>query len=209
MNQLAKNQKIVLQIMPLFNKNHIIFIALLFLMGCSYSEHPMGKPLPNLSYENLNPYSIHGGSVVIQQSFVPDEQTKRLSAELPVAPDKLIRRYANRRFVTAGLPTKLIFDIQNATLTKAADEENIVGFLSGAAEDYYKLSIFITMTPVRADGQRAAPFTIKLNRQLVVPQNTSLAEREFRQFELLEKTLSDIDRTVSDMVQNKMTLEYF
>lgn len=195
--------------MPLFHKNNIFLVAVLFLIGCSYAENPMGKPLPKLSYENLNPYSVHRGSVIIQQSFKPDEQTKRLSAELPVAPDRIIQRYASRRFITGGTSAKLVFDIQDATLVKVADEDNLVGFLSGAAEDYYKFNVFIAMTPIRADGKRAAPFTIKLNRQLIVSQNASVAEREFRQFEFLEKMIADIDRTVSDMVINKMTAEYF
>lgn len=184
-------------------------ITTIFLIGCSYDSHPMGKPLPRLSYDNLNPYAIHGGSVRVQQSFHPDPQTIKLATEFPIAPDALIQRYANRRFVTEGAPPKLIFDIQKATLSKVADEDNLVGFLSGAAEDYYKLDIFITMTPIRADGQQVDPFTIKLRRQLLVPQNASLAEREFRQFEMLEKAILDIDRTVSDMVQNKMTAQYF
>lgn len=183
--------------------------AVLLLMGCSYDSHPMGKPLPTLTYENLNPYAIHGGAVRVQQSFRPDAQTIKLASEFPVAPDKLIQRYAGKRFVTGGAPFKLVFDIQGASLSKVEDEDNIVGFLSGTAEDYYKLNIFIAMTPIRADGHRVAPFTIKLSRQLFIPQNASVAEREFRQFEMLEKAILDIDHTVSDMVQNKMTAEYF
>lgn len=179
-------------------------------MGCSYQSHPMGKPLPTLTYENLQPFVVQGGSVRVQQSFVPDQQTQEIASMFPIAPDKLIQRYANKRFVTNRvLPPKLVFDIQQASLTKIADEENLVGFLSGAAEDYYKLYIKIAMTPIRADGQAIDPFTIKLTRQLFIPQNASVAEREFRQFEMLEKAILDIDRTVSDMVQHKMTANYF
>ncbi len=195
--------------MPLFKKHHIVLVGLLFLIGCGHSDHPMGKPLPKLSYDHLTPYSIHGGGVIIQQSFVPDEQTKISAAEFPIAPDRLIQRYANKRFITGSVPKKLIFDIQEASLTKAADDNNIVGFLSGFSEDYYKLTIFIAMTPIRADKQRVEPFTIKLSRELSIPQNASLAERDFRKFEFLEKSIIDIDRVVSDMVTNKMIAEYF
>jgi len=187
----------------------LLLSALLFLGGCSHSPQPLGKPLPQLSYDNLNPYTIHGGSVRVQQSFSPDNEQQILVEEFPIAPDRLIQRYANRRFVTTGALEKLIFDIKDASIVKISDEENMVGFLSGAATDYYKFNILITMTPVRADGLRVGPFTIKFSRDLSIPQNASLAEREFRQFEMLEKSIQAIDRAVTDMVQNKMIAEYF
>ena len=189
--------------------NILLLIVLCAVTSCSHQNSPMGKPLPKLAYGHLTPYTIHGGSVVIQQSFRPTQQMEILEATLPIAPDMLIQQYANKRFVTSGAAPKLVFDIQNAAVRKEADEENLVGFLSGMSEDYYRLNVFITMTPIRTDGHRAAPFTVKLKRELFIPQNASVAEREFRQFELLEKMIIDIDGTVTDIVNNKMTAEYF
>jgi len=48
-----------------------------------------------------------------------------------------------------------------------------------------------------------------LKRRLSIAQNESLATREFRQFEMLEKAISDLDHSVTHMVKNKMTAEYF
>ena len=144
-----------------------------------------------------------GGSVRVQQSFRPDEAMQALATEFPIEPEKLVQRYANKRFVTGmDSPHKLVFDIQNAALSKLSDKENMVSFLAGSAEDVYVLDIFIAMTPIRADGQRAAPFTVKVQRQLIMSQNISLAEREFRQFEMLEQAMFDVDQVVSDMVVN-------
>ncbi len=189
----------------------ILYLCLLLvIVGCSHNPQPMGKPLPTLTYDNLNPYSIQGGSVRVQQSFKPDETMQTLATEFPIEPEKLIQRYANKRFVTStDLPYKLVFDIQNAALSKLSDKENMVSFLAGSAEDVYVLDIFIAMTPVRTDGRRAAPFTVKVQRQLIMSQNISLAEREFRQFEMLEQAMFDVDQAVSNMALNKMTAEYF
>ncbi len=183
---------------------------MLCLVGCTHNAKPLGKPLPNLTYENLNPYLVSGGRVRIQQSFQPDLETKKYAARFPIAPDALINRYANRRFVTSPqYPEKLVFDIKQAKISKVSDEDNLVGFLSGSSYDFYKMNISIAMTPVRADGQRAAPFTIKFTKDIHVPQNASVAEREVMQFEVLEKMMLQIDSVVTDMVQNKMTPEYF
>lgn len=178
-------------------------------VACTHNPHPLGKPLPNLTYDNLTPYNIQGGSVIIKQSFQPTPKMQEIANKFPVAPDILIKRYASKRFVTTGVPAKLIFDIQNAALRKISDEDNLVGFLSGASEDAYELNIMVAMTPIRQDGQQAKPFTIKVTRHIYMQQNSSLAEREFRQFEMLEKAIKKMDETVTDMVQNKMTAEYF
>ena len=192
-----------------YKKTACLALSICLVSACSHNAHPAGKPLPQITYEHLNPYTIHGGGVRIQQSFIADKQTKILADQFPVAPDRLIQKYANKRFLISGASKKLVFDIQNASLKKIEDDANLVGFLSGSAEDVYELTVLIAMTPVRADGHRVAPFTVHLQRQMAVPQNTSLAEREFRQFEMLEKAISEIDLAVTDLVQNKMTAEYF
>lgn len=195
-----------------YKKTAFLALSICLFSACSHNAQPAGKPLPQMTYAHLNAYSIHGGAVRIQQSFVADEQTKKLASEFPIAPDRLIQKYANKRFVTSGttgMLEKLVFDIQNASLKKVEDEANLVGFLSGSAEDVYQLTVLIAMTPVRADGQRAAPFTVHLQRQIGISQNASLAEREFRQFEMLENAITEIDNAVTNLVQNQMTAEYF
>lgn len=87
---------------------------------------------------------------------------------------------------------------------KKSDDENIIGFLSGAAENAYLLDIYITMSPVTQNGSLTKPFTIAMKRELFLPQRISLAEREMRQFEFLEKAIVDIDAVVTKFVQERM-----
>ena len=191
-----------------------LLASCLLLMACSHNARPIGKPLPQLSFEHLKPYAIQGGAVRIQQSFVEHPQSKALSAKFPIAPDKLLQRYAAKRFVTRqtaqqGAQERLVFDIKDASVSKINDPEGLISFFAGTAVDYYTLNMLVAMTPIRRDGQRAAPFTVKFNRRLSLPHNLSLAEREFRQFEFLEKAISDIDQSITQIVQHKMTAQYF
>jgi hypothetical protein len=218
-------------------KTHVVVISLclcanLLLAGCSHNAHPTGKPLPQLSFDHLNPYAIHGGAVRIQQSFVEHPQSKAISTTFPIVPAELLQRYAAKRFVTQqnangqhgehgehgehgqqhrqlGVQDRLVFDIKDASLSRMSDPEGLVNFFSGLAEDYYTLHIDIAMTPIRADGHRAAPFTVKLNRRLSLAHNLSLAERQFRQFEFLETALTDIDQSITQLVKHKLTAQYF
>ncbi len=190
-------------------RNFIFVLFVVLLSACSHNAQPIGKPLPQLSFEHLNPYSVHGGAVRIQNSFVEHPRSKALSDEFPISPSKLLQRYAQKRFVTQGTPPRLVFDIKDVSLSQMNDPEGLMGFFTGAAVNYYTLNVDIAMTPIRRDGHRAAPFSVKLNRRLSLPHNVSLAEKEFRQFEFLEKALSDIDRSITQIVQYKMTANYF
>ena len=58
-------------------------VGMISLQGCSHKSHPEGKPLPKLSYEHINPLSIHGGSVRIQQSFQPTAHNRDIEAQFP------------------------------------------------------------------------------------------------------------------------------
>ena len=183
--------------------------GMVVLSGCSHKTHPAGKPLPKLSYEHINPITIHGGSVRIQQSFQPSEENKQAEAQCSFALSDVLRTYASQRFVQNTQPERLVFDIKNAALKKVSDQGNLVGFLSGRAEDLYTLDILIAMTPVRRDGHRAAPFTLTHKQTLALPQNISVAEREFRQFEMMESAVAQLDAKINEMVTTQMTAEYF
>lgn len=182
--------------------NFVFLLLILFLTGCAYSEHPMGKPLPKLTYDHLLPYKPYGGAVLVRQSAVIGSIDKKNMEEIIARPDRLINVYAQKRFATQGLPVRSVFDVQRISFKKKSDEENIIGVLSGAAADYYTLDLFITLSPVRKNGSTTKPYTIELKRELLIPDNASVAEREMRQFEFLEKIISDVDGAVTQFVAN-------
>jgi len=190
----------------------LLSIAVIILMGCSHNPQPLGKPLPKLTYAHLNPMAVHSGTVRIQQSFRPTRKQQDTLNQFALAPSEVLKNYANKRFLRSrdtGHEEKLIFDVQDASVIKVSDEESLVGFLSGDAEDVFVIDVLIHMTPVRNDGQRAAPFKVAHKQQLSLSQNISLAERQFRQFEAIEKMMSAIDKRIIEMIQYEMTPEYF
>ncbi|HPD83280.1 MAG: hypothetical protein R3D88_07080 [Alphaproteobacteria bacterium] len=191
--------------MTRFIKITVLFLAL-FVGACTHQKNPMGKPLPDLTYDYLIPYSPYNGSVIIRQSAVLDPRTKQASQGFIKAPDKLIQRYAKQRFVTQDnhpeLPVRSIFDVQRLSFYKKSDEENIIGILSGAAADYYTLDLHITLSVVQSNGQLGRPYEIKLKRELLIPDNTSLAEKEILQFEFLEKVMTSIDEVITTFMSH-------
>lgn len=176
---------------------HLALITFILVLGaCSSTPHPVGKPLPSLSYTHLTPYSPYNGAVEIRQSAKLSERTKGAIKEFVMAPNQLIQQYAQSRFVTSARPIKTIFDIKKLSLNKKTDADNIMGILSGAAADYYTMDLLIAIYPLR-NGQTTQPYTIKIKRELLIPDQSSLAEKEIRQFEFLERMIADIDKTIA------------
>lgn len=176
----------------------------LSLVGCTQNPQPLGKPLPQLTYENLQPLTPWQGAVNIRQSFRPDVRAIEAAKEFKTPPDVLLQRYAGHRFMTEGRPVKLVFDIRDATVIKKTDEENLIGFLSGASKDTYVLTYAIRMLPVDENGAEKDPFIINMKRELFIPHRSSLSDREYLQFEFLENAIHDIDKIVSEMVNTRM-----
>lgn len=181
---------------------HLLFLTMfLILGGCSSPSHPEGKPLPTLTYSHLSPYSPYGGAVEVRQSALLSVATQTTIKQFVMAPDALIKRYAENRFLTSGAPVRSIFDIEKLSLKKKTDADNIMGILSGAAADYYTMDLAIGIYPVY-DGRLSDPYTIKIKRELLIPDQSSLAEKEVRQFEFLESIISDIDKTITTFIPN-------
>lgn len=194
-------QKPIARLLP----KYLFLILLPLLTACSHHPSPLGKPLPDLSYDYLNPYLVLDGRVEVRQSFKPDDHTAQAAKNFVIAPDKLIYRYAMNRFVVEEkLPLRMMFDIRRATLRQRFVEKNPIGFLTGDNAEFYTLDILVALSEVTPAGQVKAPYTISLVRELRLAENLSLSQREFREFEFLEKVMSDIDRGVNDILKNKM-----
>lgn len=182
----------------------IILFAPLLIAGCAQNPQPLGRAVPDLRYDHLEPYTVRGGAVQIRQGYRLNDQTKAAFQDFQKSPDMVLMDYAYQRFLTQGRPVAMVFNIEKLSMRKLSDKENIIGFLSGAAADSYILDLFISLSPVKGDGTLSDPYTIKLQRRLDIPSQSSLAEREFRQFEFIEKIIHDLDRAITTIVTEKL-----
>ncbi|MEM9469872.1 MAG: hypothetical protein AAF988_06895 [Pseudomonadota bacterium] len=171
--------------------------------GCESPVYKKAKPVPVIGFAHLNAFTVQGGGTDIQQSFVDDARTIAVSREFGMTPAELIKRYANNRFNVTQQPTSLVFDIKTASLKKYQEETDPLAIMTGLTNDIYKMTVLIAMHPVR-DGIKKDPFTIYYEQELIISSNTSLADREYRQFEFMEDMITDIDQSVAQIVTTKL-----
>jgi len=178
----------------------VFMLVIVFLPGCSTSPAPMGKPLPQLDFRSLAPVTVANGAVAIEGG-----DAKAGGNEVFIInPRAAINAYAENRFRTGGAVTRMIFDIRTAQITKTENAGAGFSLFDNNKREVYDMEILLYLTPLTRQGAVTQPYTIAMNRSLVLPYNTSLAEREFRQFEFLEKVIQDIDAAVMDIVTNKI-----
>lgn len=168
------------------------------LAGCSSTPSPMGKPLPSFDYSALTPYTVQQGRVEVRKSYT--EYVRPTQASFIRSPELTIENYALSRFDLVTGVRRMVFDVQKLSLTQSVQKLKYFDSLFGSERDVYALDLFISIIPVTQSGKAQAPYTINMDRTLTLPPNLSISEREFRQFEFLEKVMSDLDKAVTEIV---------
>lgn len=185
----------------------LIIISCIFgvgISGCTITDHSAAKPLPDLTFDYLTPLAVNNGATRITQSFQAGEMTRKTTPEFGQSPALLLKRYANQRFITTGAPQTFVFNIKKARLTKTTSNTDALNFMIGLSIDVYTVEIFLELSLLQSNNQKAQPHTIYYEQKLTVSSNVTLEEREYAQFQFYEKMITDIDRAVTDIVQNKL-----
>ncbi len=186
----------------------LIMTALMtsLLMGCTLNSNPKGMPLPNLDFSYIEPYRVFNGAVEIKQDFSPNAKTNEALRSFVTAPHVIINDYAQNRFVTAkeNLPVRMVLNIEKADVLKTTMNQGMIGFLTGDNQDAYHLDILITLAEIDLNGRIKEPYHISISRKISLSENLTLAERDFHQFEFLEKMMRDLDKAVNKILFKKM-----
>ncbi len=181
-------------------KNYSFFslLILLVIMGCTQPPSPMGKPLPHFDYSALTPYKIREGKVGIKKTY--QAYPRLTQADFIRSPDMTVEQYAISRFETDNGIQKMVFDIQKLSMTKQKQKMSFFNSLFGNEKEIYHFELFIAMIPLNIQGRAEKPYTVQIDRKLILTPDYSIAEREFRQFEFLEKNMNDLDRAVNNII---------
>ncbi len=189
------------KILPLFV---IVLLLSVGIAGCTTADYSTAKPLPSLTFNHLNPYSVNSGATRITQSFQSGDMTRQTSLEFGKSPASLLKQYANQRFITSGAPQTFVFNIKKAKLSKTSSNTDALNFMVGLSLDVYKMEILLELSLLHPNGKKAQPHNVYYEQKLTLSSNVTLKEREYAQFEFYEKMITDIDRAVSDIIQNKL-----
>ena len=177
-------------------------ICLVGTVSCTRSEAPLGKPVPSLSYNHLGAVRVSGGAVQVNK---PEVRPVSDIGDFVADPYEVLSTYADRRFYQdSKLSPRMVFQINQAEIKKIIPTKTAFERLTFQEEEQYHLLIDISMFPISEKSKSSAPYGINIDRTLKLSENLSLSQKEFRQFEFIEKAMSDIDRAIMDIITNRI-----
>jgi hypothetical protein len=165
---------------------------------------PDGKPMPDLTFEQISPSSINVAAVK-----VTNEATSPPSDPFVVAPENATAQYLARRFTAAGAQGVLNAVIEEARVRHLIkDSQNSAAkFLNVAKFDEYEIEVRIRFEHLETEFSNPLyKNTINAKRIVRVTEHASVAEREKRQLEALEILFKEIDGAATRIVLGDMRL---
>lgn len=176
--------------------------CLFVLAGCTSFPKPEGKPVAEPTFQNYEPVLLNISTVdivnqvALGQTIATSSNSSNGNFVYPV--DIAISNYANARFQGNGTPGRFVFEILDARQSyRLLEQDNaVLRFTQLGREDEYRFNVILRLTPYSETGLKRESVTLNFERTLILPNSLSIAEREKRQVEFLEKFIREIDDRV-------------
>lgn len=179
--------------------------------GCSTpsTAPPAAETTARLTFADMAPLPVVVGAVQVVREYDPMNDPAG-GAYYPVLPDQALRNYAEARFRPVGPSHILKFVIADASVRhKLENSGHKVGdWLGVGRSEMYEISIVLRLYTETAPGANdgTPPATLTFLRSTHIPADYSIEQREAEQLRFLDTFIRDIDRAVTDMLQQKMRL---
>lgn len=187
-------------------KSLLTFAAVAVLAACASHQ---GMPAPQLTFANYQTVMLNAQSAAVDEQYLQPNDPQDVSGQFVIAPSEAVKRYAAKRYQAVGSGTGIFtLVIEDARVhMRQLDENNKVLKWAGAGkEDEYHLYLQLKVITTADGMQGRSTTTIKMDRTLVMPSSVTLAEREMRQVQFLEKLMADVDVKISDALDQTPNL---
>lgn len=172
--------------------------------GCA--TPPPQNRFPELTYAHLGKFRLDVSQISIVSEYKSPFTPPNIEQDMPVLPEKAMRRWAADRLVATGTPghtAQFVITDAKVTDTKLPKTQGLRGVFTTDQSDRYDTS-FAARIAVRAEpgsfggtGQATASAT----RAQTVPEGISVNEREKVWFDLVEATMNDLNAELERQIR--------
>lgn len=180
----------------------LLALASLFVFGCS-GGHPEGKPIPRFNFDHIEAFPVDVSAVEAINHYSQAKPANDASSMFVMAPDETLQRYLQSRYQARGQRGRLVFEIQEASVYQFNQEAASAParWLDVGGYEEYNLTLKVKVRALDIPGYTEKSRVITAQRRLKLSEHASLAERESRQFEALEKAMHDVDNAVQRAIR--------
>lgn len=185
-------------------------IALLAGAAACTSYTAGGDPSPQLTFANYQTVQLNVARTDVREAYEVPNDPQDISSQFVVSPAEAVKRYAENRFMARGTPDgDFTIEILDARvhMNVLKEESRVLKWAGAGQEDEYRVFLKVKVTP-RPDGVlRAASTIIRHERTLVMPSSATLAEREMKQIDFLEKLIADVDSKIMELLDSTPSIK--
>ena len=170
-------------------------------VGCA--TPPPQNRFAEITFEHLDPIRLDVAEVVMEQSYVPPNETPNVDHLFPVAPADGALRWAGDRLVAKGTSRRAHFIVRDASAIEESldTSDGITGILTVDQSERYSGHIMVELQIF--DGNRLeGTASAEARRSITVPEDLSLREREEVWYQLTEDILADLNRELEKVISS-------
>lgn len=177
-----------------------LFIPLLFIGGCSLTPEAYEEPV--LTFDHLEKQELPVARIQFLNQYSAPVTKNNIENKTRNAPLTTMQKWLEKRFVAVAPQDTLRVYIEEASLVKKdlPVTDSIFGVFNVEPSQEYKARIFSKIEFLDDAGVLKASYNIRAERQVSLPNNATLVEKDRTLFRLMENLMQSIDREMMKIV---------
>ncbi len=181
----------------------LLLVPVLFTSGCA--SEPPASTLPEIGFSHLKKINLKAHTIEISSEYKSPLQAPFVEHRFSTSPEKAAINWAKTRLVTGANGTgKARFIITDASVKEVPVEKKktgIVGIFTAepTANYFAKLEAKLIIEP--SSGAAGGEIDISANRNILIHEDVSLAERERIWLEMVETLMVDFNNEMESRIR--------
>lgn len=155
------------------------------------------QTLPEMSFAHLGTIDFNVETIEIDNKYTPSSDALRIESRFPTAPAEAIRIWALDRLKPVGEAgsgtLRIVINEASAKETDLKLETGLKAAFTAQQSNRYDLGLDIALVILDAAGKQVGFSAAKASRSLTTSEDITLNEREKKWFEMVEKTMVDLN----------------
>ena len=180
----------------------LFLIPVLSLSGCSLTPEAYDEPL--LTFDHLEKQELPVARIQFLNQYNPPMDNGHIEYKTRNAPVTSLQKWLEKRFVPANTQGTMRMFVEEASLVKRdlPVTDSIFGVFNVEPSQEYKARIFSKIEFLDDNGALQASYNIRAERQVSLPNNATLVEKDRTIFRLMESLMQSIDTEMLKIVDD-------
>jgi hypothetical protein len=188
-------------------KNIALMLASVFLFACSSTTDTDAVPLKynEPRFQRIAPIVLNVEKVDVSSEFVPSFTRPNVEHLFPISIEKTARIWAEDRLKADGFSSNKIAEyvIKNASVTEEVEKS---GDMFQKDRLKYRAHLAVLLKIVDKSNMSAAETTIDAWRELLMPVDTKIADKERLWNDMVNKLFDDFNRRMEQSLNDSLNM---